>query len=119
MPAPSTNGSGKRRNASRGTTLRRTRPRKRHARSLSPTRKLYETCLQSLRDPFLAGESPAIDEIVTFIEVDLPGIRTGYDKEYYLTKIKKLKLSERQMDRLRAVALKRCASNEYRREDGE
>jgi hypothetical protein len=81
--------------------------------------KLYETCLTSLRDPFLAGESPAIDEIVTFIEFDLPGFRTGYDKESYLTKLKKLKLSEKQMDRLRAVALKRCASDEYRREDGE
>src|SRR5216683_1038197 len=55
--------------------------------------KLYETCLTPLRDPFLAGESPAIDEIVTFIEVDLPGFRTGYDKEWFLTKLKKLKLS--------------------------
>jgi hypothetical protein len=79
----------------------------------------YESVLGLLADPFLAGNSNAIDEVLNFLEVDVPAFRTGYSKEWYYRKLKKLKLNPTQIERLRTIALNRCASPEYRREDGE
>ncbi|HET9801907.1 MAG TPA: hypothetical protein VFP96_01600 [Candidatus Acidoferrum sp.] len=82
-------------------------------------RELYETALTPRRAAFLKGNSQAVDEIISFLGVDVPAFRTGYDKEWYYRKLKKLSLSEEQIATLRRIALARCASNEYRREDSE
>jgi len=79
----------------------------------------YEKGLAPLLEGFLAGRSAAIDEVLTFLEVDIPAFRSGYSKEWYYRKMKKLALSEKQVMRLREIALARCASDEYRREDSE
>jgi hypothetical protein len=79
----------------------------------------YETVLGPLADRFLAGDSGAINEVLNFLEVDVPAFRTGYSKEWYYRKLKALKLEPDQIERLREIAVKRCASPEYRREDGE
>jgi hypothetical protein len=79
----------------------------------------YESILAPLLNPFLAGEPTAIDEVLTFLEVDIAAFRTGYSKAWYYRKLKSLKLSAEQIARLREVALNRCASSEYRREDSE
>ncbi len=79
----------------------------------------YRMILHPLQEPFLAGHSPAIDEIVTFLEVDVAAFRSGYSKEWYYRKLKALKLNATQVERLQEIALKRCASLEYRREDSE
>ena len=80
---------------------------------------LYETRLTPLQEPFLAGRPEAIDEIISFLEIDVPAFRVGYDKEWYYGKLKKLTLNPEQAERLRLIALARCSSNEYRREDSE
>ncbi|HLK03914.1 MAG TPA: hypothetical protein VKT53_05695 [Candidatus Acidoferrum sp.] len=82
-------------------------------------RELYETTLTPRRAAFLKGNPQAIDEIISFLGVDVPAFRTGYDKEWFYGKLKKLSLSEEQIAALRGIALARCASNEYRREDSE
>jgi hypothetical protein len=79
----------------------------------------YEEALAPLAKPFLAGEPTAIDEILTFLEVDVPAFRSGYSKEWYYRKLKSMKLSEKQVHRLHDVAINRCTSLEYRREDSE
>jgi hypothetical protein len=79
----------------------------------------YKNVLGPLADPFLAGDSNAIDEVLNFLEVDVPAFRTGYSKEWYYRKLKRLELNPTQIERLRTIALNRCASPEYRREDSE
>jgi hypothetical protein len=79
----------------------------------------YQNALGPLAEPFLAGNSNAIDEVLNFLEVDVPAFRTGYSKEWYYRKLKKLELNPGQIERLRTIALNRCASPEYRREDSE
>jgi hypothetical protein len=79
----------------------------------------YENVLGPMAEPFLAGKSTAIDEVLNFLEVDLPAFRTGYSKEWYYRKLKKLELNPSQIERLRIIAQNRCASPEYRREDSE
>lgn len=79
----------------------------------------YTTQLEPLRERFLKGETPAIDEIIVFLEVDVPAFGSGYNKEWYLKMLKKVPLSEEQIKKLQNLALVRCASNEYRREDSE
>jgi len=80
---------------------------------------LYETRLTPLREPFLAGRPKVIDEIISLLEIDVPAFRVGYDKEWYYGKLKKLTLNTEQAERLCLIALARCASSEYRREDSE
>ncbi len=79
----------------------------------------YGTVLGPLADSFLAGKTHAIDEVLNFLEVDVPAFRTGYSKEWYYRKLKRLDLNPAQIERLRTIALHRCASPEYRREDSE
>jgi hypothetical protein len=79
----------------------------------------YRTIVHPLLEPFLGGHSPAIDEVITFLEVDVAAFRTGYSKEWYYRKLKALKLNATQVERLQEIALRRCASPEYRREDSE
>jgi hypothetical protein len=75
--------------------------------------------LRPLADSFLAGDPAAVDEVLNFLEVDVPAFRTGYSKEWYYRKLKALKLNANQIARLREIAIKRCSSLEYRREDSE
>ena len=75
--------------------------------------------LEPLKDRFLAGDATAIDEVLEFLAIDLLAFGTGYQKQWYYRKLKQLDLTEEQANRLREIALTRCASNEYRREDSE
>ena len=79
----------------------------------------YAEGLAPVLEGFLAGEPAAIDEVFTFLEIDTPAFRSGYSKEWYYRKLKRTILSEEQIQRLRKIALARCRSNDYRREDGE
>ncbi len=80
---------------------------------------LYETALVPRRAAFLKGNSLAIDEIISFLAVDIPAFRTVYDKEWYYKRLKKLPLTGEQIEQLQNIALARCSSSEYRREDSE
>jgi hypothetical protein len=79
----------------------------------------HEQALAPLSKPFLAGDPTAIDEILTFLEVDVAAFRSGYSKEWYYRKLKSMKLSQKQIHRFQDIAVNRCISLEYRREDSE
>ena len=75
--------------------------------------------LEPLRQRFIAGNAKAIDEVLDFLAIDLLASGTGYQKGWHYRKLKHLDPTEEQISRVRAIALARCASNEYRREDSE
>jgi hypothetical protein len=75
--------------------------------------------LEPLKQRFIAGDAKAIDEVLDFLAIDLLASGTGYQKQWYYRKLKHLDLTEEQISRVREIALARCASNEYRREDSE
>lgn len=79
-------------------------------------RKLWDLKLTPLRARFLDDPTEAVEEVIDFLEVDIPAFRCGYEKEYYLQHLKAVFLSEPQKSRLRATALKMCGSEEFRRE---
>jgi hypothetical protein len=79
----------------------------------------YEKIVVPLEKPFLAGEPAAINEVLTLLEVGVAAFRSGYTKEWYYRKLKSVPLSEKQINRLREIAINRCISAEHRREDGE
>ena len=80
---------------------------------------LYAEHLQPLEKRFAAGTLLAVDEIIEFLAADVPAFKSGYTKEKYYRKLKQMKLSADQIERIREIATQRCASDEYRREDSE
>jgi hypothetical protein len=82
-------------------------------------RLLYSGQLEPLRARFLERDANAISEVITFLEADVPAFQSGYNKEWYYGKLKQMILRDEHIERLRQIALARCASNEYRREDSE
>ena len=79
----------------------------------------YQGVLQPLRKPFLANQVTAVNEVLDFLAVDVPAFRSGYTKEWYYRKLKAMQLSAAQIERIKLIALSRCASPEHRREDSE
>lgn len=75
--------------------------------------------LEDIRKRVQDGSSKAIDELIEYLAVDLPAFRSGYAKERFYRMLKKASLTQAQIDRLREIALARCASSEYRRDDSE
>ncbi|HEY2821477.1 MAG TPA: hypothetical protein VGJ06_10600 [Candidatus Acidoferrum sp.] len=86
-----------------------------HFRSLGL---LYEA-LAPAEKRFLAGDVNACDDIINFLEADIPVSRSGYKKEKFYRKLKSVKLDRGQVTRLQGIAIARCASTEQRREDSE
>lgn len=66
-----------------------------------------------------SGSSQAIDDLIEYLAVDIPAFRSGYAKERFYRKLKKLPLTKAQINALRDIAVARCASTEYRRDDSE
>ena len=79
-------------------------------------RVFYETYIIPLMPAFESGDKRAIDEMLDFLEIDIPAFKLGYEKEYIYGKLKRLPLDERHRERLRQIALSQCASPYYRRE---
>ncbi|HEX8747461.1 MAG TPA: hypothetical protein VF717_09690 [Pyrinomonadaceae bacterium] len=77
---------------------------------------LFETRLRPLRQSFSSGEPHAIDEVLDFLEIDIPAFRCGYEKEWYFRHLKSAKLDEKHRLRLSRLALLSCSSQNYRRE---
>ena len=72
-----------------------------------------------LEKRFLSGEPEATDEVIAILSVDASSYRSGYRKEVYYRRLKKITLSDTQIASLKSIAPQRCASSEYRREDRE
>lgn len=77
---------------------------------------LFETRLRPLRQRFLADNLQVIDEVLDFLEVDIPAFRCGYEKEWYLYRLKFLHLNKEQQQRLLQIAYNLCRGSGYRRE---
>jgi hypothetical protein len=78
--------------------------------------KLWYLRLAPLGARFKKSPAEAVDEIIDFLEVDIPAHRCGYEKEYYLQHLKAVPITERQKVRLQNILLKLCSHDEYRRE---
>ncbi len=77
---------------------------------------LFQTKLDPLRQTFLTDSVAAVDDVIDFLAVDIPAFRCGYEKEWYLRRLKSLPLTEVQKERLRTTALDLCRKPDYRRE---
>ena len=80
---------------------------------------LFYEALAPAEKRFLAGDATACDDIINFLEVDIPVSGSGYKREKFYRKFKSMKLNREQVVRLQDIAVARCASTEQRREDAE
>ena len=80
---------------------------------------LFYEALAPAEKRFLAGDATVCDDIINFLEVDIPVSGSGYKKEKFYRKFKSMKLNREQVVRLKDIAVARCASAEQRREDAE
>jgi hypothetical protein len=80
---------------------------------------LFYEALAPSEKRFLAGDVTACDDIINFLEADIPVSRSGYKKEKFYQKLKSIELDREQITRLQEIAIARCASTEQRREDSE
>jgi hypothetical protein len=78
--------------------------------------RLYYTKLDQLHQGFEEDPVTYVDDVIAFLEIDIPCHRCGYEKEWYLTKLKSLSLRTDQQERLRAAALRLLSAETYRRE---
>lgn len=68
----------------------------------------------------LSGSSlAAVYELIEYLSADVPAFGSGYAKERFYRRLKRLPLIEGQVSRLCEIAFERCASGEYRRDDSE
>lgn len=65
------------------------------------------------------GNEFLVDEVLEFLAVDILAFGCGYAKETCYRRLKHVQLSTSQIERIKDIALERCTSNEYRREDSE
>jgi hypothetical protein len=77
---------------------------------------LFSAHLTPLRVAFLQDPLTAVDSVIDFLEIDIPVFRCGYEKEWYLTKLKSVSLIPEQRDRLKSSALNLLRNPHYRRE---
>lgn len=75
--------------------------------------------LEDIRKRVQDGGSEAIDDLIEYLAVDIPAFRSGYAKERFYRQLKKVPLTQAQINQLREIAVARCASTEYRRDDSE
>jgi hypothetical protein len=90
---------------------------------LLDTFKEHSKCLDVRITPLIntlrPGNEYVIEEVLEFLAVDVLAFRSGYAKEKCYRRLKHVELSLSHVGRIKDIALKRCASNEYRREDSE
>lgn len=77
---------------------------------------LLQTKLNPLRQAFLTDSVAAVDDVIDFLAVDIPAFRCGYEKEWYLRRLKSLPLTETQKARLKTIALDLARKPNYRRD---
>lgn len=77
---------------------------------------LFVAKFDPLRKAFLRNTNGSIDEVIDFLEIDIPAFRCGYEKEWYLGKLKSVSLNQNQRDRLKNIAIELASKPHYRRE---
>jgi hypothetical protein len=78
--------------------------------------RLFGEKLDPLRAAFAADTVRNLDEVIDFLAIDVPAFRTGYEKEWYLGKLKSVPLTGDQKERLKDIALDLAGNPNYRRE---
>jgi hypothetical protein len=93
------------------------------ARKLLDTFKEHSKCLDVRITPLIntlrPGNEYVIDEVLEFLAVDVLAFGCGYAKEKCYRRLKHVELLPSHTGRIKDIALRRCASNEYRRDDAE
>jgi hypothetical protein len=77
---------------------------------------LFDLSLNPLRRNFIYDPQTVIDDVIDFLSVDVPCFRCGYEKEWYLRRLKSVSLSTNQRQRLKSIALDLARGSDYRRE---
>lgn len=93
-------------------------PKVRQAREhfFSEYDRLWQNLLAPLIGSFQNDKSSAIDELIEFLDVDIPVFRCGYLKEYFLKRLTSVELLPRQQKRLLEIGMYLCTTNSIRRE---
>ncbi len=78
--------------------------------------RLYGTQLEPLEIAFRENPSTVADDVIEFLSVDITAHRCGYAKEWFLTKLKSVELTDTQKLKLQQIALDLCESYSFRRE---
>lgn len=77
---------------------------------------LFSAQLIPLRASFVHDALSTVDKVIDFLDIDIPAFRCGYEKEWYLGKLKSVPLNPGQRDRLKKSALGLVSNQHYRRE---
>ena len=98
-------------------------------KAVAKTRKLLDTFkehsksldvrITPLINTLRPGNEHVIDEVLEFLAVDVLAFGCGYAKEKCYRRLKHVELSPSHIGRIKDIALRRCASDEYRRDDAE
>lgn len=83
---------------------------------LAANDELWNKLLSPLQNRFSIDPGSAVDEVIDFLEVEIPAFRCGYLKEYFLERIKSVELTDLQNQRLTGIALQLCKNDTVRRE---
>lgn len=102
---------------------------KKDEKAVAQAKKLLEsfkeqfTALDSRLTPLIEticpGNEHVVDEVLEFLAVNIIADKCGYAKEKCYRRLKHVELSPVQVGRIEQIALGRCTSDEYRREDSE
>ena len=78
--------------------------------------RLFAEKLDPLRTAFAYDTVRMVDDVIDFLAIDAPAFRTGYEKEWYLGKLKSVPLTADQQGRLKSIALDLVGKPIFRRE---
>lgn len=83
---------------------------------IKASEKLWSKLLYPLQSKFNTNAGSAVEEVLDFLEIDIPAFRCGYLKEHFLERLKGISLTDTQKLRLRGIALELCKNDTVRRE---
>jgi hypothetical protein len=82
----------------------------------SANQRLFVNYLEPLGTGFRQGDEQAINEVINFLAIDTPAVRSVYIREKWLRRLKAIQLSSHQQQRLKQIALSHCAGHHFLRE---
>lgn len=85
-------------------------------RFLRALNRVFDERLEPVWVSFATDPVHATNNVIDFLEIDIPAHRCGYVKEKYLRKLKSTELSETQKERLKQAALALVSRGKFRRE---
>lgn len=77
---------------------------------------LHNAKIHPLESKLQTAPTSAVDEVIEFLSTDIPAFRCGYAKEVFLTKLKAVELSSKQISKLQKAFLDLCEAQNFHRE---